>query len=94
MNSKLQAQEVFENFLKVPTEFLSGKLTAKLWSDFTLDVCRQAVLLKQVGMDRHDSIFVADFRDGSAVIVGNVKQVADKGFVRVIAGLKENVYEN
>ena len=94
MESQLQAQKVFDDFLKVPTEFLSGKLTAKLWSDFTLDVCHQAVQLKQVARDRHDSVFVADFQDGSAVIVGNVKQVADKGFVRVIAGLKENVYEN
>ena len=94
MSPQLQAQKVFDDFLKVPTEFNTGKLAPQAWEKFTLGICRQAVHLKQVARDRHDSIFVADFRDGSAVIVGNVKQVADKGFVRVIAGLKENVYEN
>ena len=94
MNSQLQAQRVFDDFLKVPTEFNTGKLAPQAWDEFTMNLCRQAVHLKQVARDRHDSIFVADFPDGSAAIVGNVKQVADKGFVRVIAGLKENVYEN
>lgn len=94
MNSQLQAQRVFEDFLKVPTEYNTGKLVQQTWEKFTLGICKQAVLLKQVARDRHDSIFVVDFPDGSAAIVGNVKQVADKGFVRVIAGLKENVYEN
>lgn len=94
MNPQLQAQKVFDDFLKVPTEFNTGKLAPQAWDKFTMNLCHQAVQLKQVARDRHDSVFVADFQDGSAVIVGNVKQVADKGFVRVIAGLKENLYEN
>ena len=89
IKKEIEAVSAYEAFLEIPIDEKTGMLDEKLWDKYTMRVCNLAVHLRQVASDRLDGIFVADFRDGSAIIVCNTAQRVDRGMVAIIAGQRK-----
>lgn len=84
-----EADNAYEAFLEIPVDEKTGRLDETLWDKYTMRVCNLAIHMRQVASDRTDGIFVADFRDGSAIIVCNTLQRVERGVVVITAGRKK-----